>query len=217
MLEDMLKLTVDVVFPKNGKRRRFTGSSKSPAKPNGRKVSAIGASGINYSGTNNQSLNPAGDLDRIEEEIRVNNESEGHDGADPERAATPLSANNAEDDKEDAELIKQEKARRRIHPVKGYPDNVNMWEKLLNIEKQSTWPSCEHRNTNNRNRYTISVQDRMFKIKKNATYIRQRKPDAKRSPAEASLTGRNEQVVAQAQELVQNELKTEKAADNEKQ
>ena len=53
MLEDMLKLTVDVVFPKNGKRRRFTGSSKSPAKPNGRKVSAIGASGINCSGTNN--------------------------------------------------------------------------------------------------------------------------------------------------------------------
>jgi hypothetical protein len=94
MLEDMLKLTVDAVFPKNGKRRRFTGgSSKSPAKPNGRKVSAIGSTGTNYSGTNTQSLNPAGDLDRIEEEIRANNESEGQDGGDPERAATPLSAN----------------------------------------------------------------------------------------------------------------------------
>ena len=38
MIEDMLKLTVDLIFPKNGKRRRFNGGSKSPAKPNGRKV-----------------------------------------------------------------------------------------------------------------------------------------------------------------------------------
>ena len=48
----MLKLTVDVVFPKNGKRRRYTGSSKSPAKPNGRKISAFGSSNSNHNGTN---------------------------------------------------------------------------------------------------------------------------------------------------------------------
>ena len=38
MIEDMFKLTVDVVFPKNGKRRRYTVGSKSPAKPSGKKV-----------------------------------------------------------------------------------------------------------------------------------------------------------------------------------
>ena len=43
MLEDMLKLTVDVIFPKNCKRRRYTGSSKSPAKQNNKKILAFGS------------------------------------------------------------------------------------------------------------------------------------------------------------------------------
>ena len=49
-----------------------------------------------------------------------------------------------------------------------------MWEKLLNIDKTSVCPNFPHRLSNNRHRYTIAVQDRIFKIKKNPNYIKKK-------------------------------------------
>lgn len=39
MIEDMFRLTVDVIFPKNTKKKRNINSSKSPTKNLGRRVS----------------------------------------------------------------------------------------------------------------------------------------------------------------------------------
>ena len=60
---------------------------------------------------------------------------------------------------------------RRIHPVKGYSDTENMWEKMLNIEKTTVCPNHPPRYWNNKNRYNIAVQEKIFKIKKNPTYM----------------------------------------------
>lgn len=46
-----------------------------------------------------------------------------------------------------------------------------MWQKLLNIEKTQNCPTIPHKITNNRHKYEIQVQDRIFKIKKNPLYI----------------------------------------------
>jgi hypothetical protein len=50
-----------------------------------------------------------------------------------------------------------------------------MFEKLLNVEKVANMPSVPHKHTNNRHRYNIIVQDRVFKIKKNQNYIKKKK------------------------------------------
>ena len=108
------------------------------------------------------------ELDRIEEEYKISNEEESHErnseGAAPD---SPRANADPSEQKEVAERERQEKARKRIHSVAGYPDNVNMFEKLLNVEKTVNQPSVQHKHTNNRHRYSISVQDRIFKIKKN--------------------------------------------------
>lgn len=36
---------------------------------------------------------------------------------------------------EERERIRKEKHAQRIYQVEGYRDNVNMWEKLVNVEK----------------------------------------------------------------------------------
>jgi len=40
-------------------------------------------------------------------------------------------------------MEKARKANRRIYSVKGYSDNINMWEKLVNIEKLEKCPSSK--------------------------------------------------------------------------
>ena len=70
----------------------------------------------------------------------------------------------------------------------------------MNIDKQSTWPSCDHKHTNNRHRYTISVSEKIFKIKKNQSYIRNNKKHE--TTKKSTFDRTNEQIVAQAQELV---------------
>jgi hypothetical protein len=82
-------------------------------------------------------------------------------------------------DPEMLELDKQRKALKRIHPVDGYSDSENMWEKLINIEKCQHCPPTHPRDSNNKNRYTIAVQDRVFKIKKNPFYIQKKKENEK--------------------------------------
>ena len=83
----MLRLTVDVIFPKQSKKKRTVNSSKSPTKNVGRRTSQL------YSGEGNQtsmSVNPIHELDKIEEENKNQNDDEilektsegGNDGED---------------------------------------------------------------------------------------------------------------------------------------
>ena len=76
---------------------------------------------------------------------------------------------------EELEEEKAKKAQKRIYPVEGYNDHENMWEKLINVDKCGTCPPSDHKLSNNRNRYVIAVQDKMFKIKKNPVYIKSKK------------------------------------------
>jgi hypothetical protein len=43
-------------------------------------------------------------------------------------------------------FTKEEKKRQRIHPVEGYPDNENMWEKIWNLDRVEApftkYPNC---------------------------------------------------------------------------
>ena len=165
------------------------------------------------------SVAPNQELDKIEEEYKNLNEEEmlektsdaAIDGSDKE----PENSMTEEEKKEQKEKEKQEKARRRIHPVEGYPDNVNMFEKLINVEKIQNQPAVPHKHTNNRHRYSITVQDRIFKIKKNPSYIKKKKEKDLFDQKEANLAknvlsekkeGSNEEAIAEAQEVVQNEL-----------
>ena len=65
----------------------------------------------------------------------------------------------------------QQKHLKRIYPVKGYYDHENMWEKLLNLEKTQMCPTVPPRYLNNKHRFQIAIQDKVFKIKKNPNYI----------------------------------------------
>ena len=49
-----------------------------------------------------------------------------------------------------------------------------MWEKLINLEKNATCPNFPHKYTNNKHKYTIAVQDRIFKVKKNPNFIKKK-------------------------------------------
>lgn len=92
MIEDMLKLTVDVLFPKHTKKKKLK-------KRHMKSTSNIGNRFI----------------EEKEDEIE------------------DISPDNEE------QLEKLRKAKKRIHPVRGYEDTENMWEKLINLEK---CPSC---------------------------------------------------------------------------
>lgn len=52
-----------------------------------------------------------------------------------------------------------------------------MWEKLLNLEKTPVCPSCPLRFQNNKNRFNIAIQDKIFKIKKNPNYTPYKEPE----------------------------------------
>jgi len=71
-------------------------------------------------------------------------------------------------------MEKARKANKRIYSVKGYSDHINMWEKLVNIEKLEKCPSSKPLLANNRCEYTICVADRVFRIKKNPYYIKEK-------------------------------------------
>lgn len=45
-----------------------------------------------------------------------------------------------------------------------------MWEKLLNLEKTAVCPPQPARYCNNKSRFNIAVQEKIFKIKKNPCY-----------------------------------------------
>lgn len=55
----------------------------------------------------------------------------------------------------------------RIHPVEGYSNTENMWEKIWNLEKAEAPPS---KLQNFRSEFIINVNNKQFKIKKNSLY-----------------------------------------------
>jgi len=46
-----------------------------------------------------------------------------------------------------------------------------MWEKLLNLEKTAVCPPHPPQYQNNKHRFSIAIQDKIFKIKKNPCYM----------------------------------------------
>ena len=75
----------------------------------------------------------------------------------------------AENNPENEEKLKKEpKINSRIHPVTGYSDTENMWEKVWNLEKHemppNKFPNC-------RSEFNIHVNEqRQFKLKKNPLF-----------------------------------------------
>ena len=64
--------------------------------------------------------------------------------------------------------IKEKLGRGRVHPVPGYGDGENMWQRLINLEKETI--SNVAKFPNNKSTYTIQVQDKIFKMRKNPAY-----------------------------------------------
>ena len=56
----------------------------------------------------------------------------------------------------------------RSHPVPGYADSENMWHRLVNLEKDNVANVTRH--PNKKSLYTIQVQDKVFKLRKNPIY-----------------------------------------------
>jgi len=50
-----------------------------------------------------------------------------------------------------------------------------MWEKLINLEKTSSCPNWAQRFANNRHEFTITVQEKIFKVRRNANYFKNKK------------------------------------------
>lgn len=159
-IEDMFKLTIDKIFPKHSlKRKRNPIQTDQSANSPGKKANAKKQAA--------NKVNKNKNLQKIEETPEGQDDQEEDANSplvSPEKEEPPLSP-------EEAELDKQKKAMKRIHPVHGYSDSENMWEKLINIEKCSSCPPIPPRDQNNKNQYTIAVQDRIFKIKKNPYYV----------------------------------------------
>lgn len=120
MIEDMLKLTVDQVFPKINKKKKIQPNGGVNSPPKGKKIDdKLRKDSKLKSYTKN--------LPRIEEEDKID-----HVGARGEKSPSP--------NIEELEDEKQKKAQRRIYPVEGYEDNENMWEKMINVEKCAVCP-----------------------------------------------------------------------------
>ena len=51
----------------------------------------------------------------------------------------------------------------RVHPVEGYTDKENMWEKLWNLDRADPPPN---KYPNNRSKYFLVVQDKSIKARR---------------------------------------------------
>ena len=57
----------------------------------------------------------------------------------------------------------------RIHPVAGYPDTENMWEKVWSLEKSQDSYTTKY--PNHRSEFLFYVNEsRQFKVKQNPLY-----------------------------------------------
>ncbi len=67
----------------------------------------------------------------------------------------------------DEEAVLMVNKKSRIHPVEGYSNSENMWEKLWNLEKAEAPPN---KYPNQRSEYLVNVNKKQLKIKKNPLY-----------------------------------------------
>lgn len=63
---------------------------------------------------------------------------------------------------------RQELYAKRIHPVNGYSDHENMWQKIANIDSPSFTNTNKHQNK--RSMLLCQVSEKVFKLKKNPLY-----------------------------------------------
>lgn len=195
MLEDMLKITIDQIFPKISKKKRIPiggpGPSQSkethssPVKLKNRKHSTVGQSqstSKHVKGGSKLAKSAAKDADKRDQNGGVHSPKQDHEDGKLGKAedagkldeVEPIpEEKRPESDDEDPEKKARDlavKNAKRIHPVPGYSDTENMWEKLLNLERTVACPPPPTGCLNNKNRFNIAVQDKIFKIKKNPSY-----------------------------------------------
>ena len=106
MVEDMLRITVDNIFPRTFRKKRS--SMKSPNKGINRKLSGMTTSVIAGSTTGNT-------LDCIQEEEKIEHDDDLHNEYEDKN---PDMDENDENEKSEV----RRKAAKRIHTVTGYPD-----------------------------------------------------------------------------------------------
>ena len=64
--------------------------------------------------------------------------------------------------------IKEKLGRGRYYPVPGYSDTENMWHRLGNMDKDPIPNVTRH--GNKKSVFTVQVQDKIFKLRKNPAY-----------------------------------------------
>ena len=65
---------------------------------------------------------------------------------------------------EDLQQLSPEFSKSRVHPVIGYTDKENLWEKIWNMERTDAPPS---KYTNNRSSFYLQVEGKQLKLKRN--------------------------------------------------
>ena len=98
-------------------------------------------------------------LDKIPEESAAAAGGNGGLKGDPEEIREPVTP----------EINKKPRdPMSRIHPVPGYSDSENMWERVWNLEKPDTLTT---KYPNHRSEFLFSVnENRQFKVKRNPLY-----------------------------------------------
>jgi len=136
MIEDMLRITIDRIFP-----RIYKKGYKNQKRSNNTTLTSISSP--------QKSVKKGAPLDKIPEEA-------GGKGEEIRQPATPEAAKKPRDPMS------------RIHPVPGYPDSENMWERVWNLEKPDTLTT---KYPNHRSEFLFSVnENRQFKVKRNPLY-----------------------------------------------
>lgn len=69
----------------------------------------------------------------------------------------------------------------RIHPVPGYSNTENMWEKIWNLDKPDL---ATNRYPNHLSEYFLHASEKLLKVKKNPLYKDHRKPKEEEKPNE---------------------------------
>lgn len=188
MLEDMFKLTLDVVFPKIKKRKESKkqaqpllklSQQKSAEKSPQKRSSTAGKNrpvpdeekmaGIN--GSLSEAVLEASDEaspDKITDEEDKKSpmpavKQKGSSLELIERVKPYVEPTIKIDDEKRAELYAK-----RIHPVNGYSDHENMWHKIGNIDSPNFINTNKH--ANKRSMFLCQVSDKVFKLKKNPAY-----------------------------------------------
>lgn len=153
MIEDMLRITVDRAFPRIGKRGWQTGGQRNNGQKLKQNNNTVVASPVKSNNTVKHNNKP---LDKIPEE----------GGSSTTTEPTAIAETTEPPRTPDTQANKTTN-NSRIHPVTGYPDNENMWEKVWSLEKTE----YVTRYPNYRSEFLFQVNEsKQFKVKRNPLY-----------------------------------------------